>query len=362
METALINKLHIKGFKSFVDEEIPLANLTLLAGLNNSGKSSVIQALRMYSAAFNDASPLLNGHGEVSDLRSDFVSANDDIFVSLGFDKGQQGTMVLSDHNVVKPNIGPEFFYVGADRLGPQSFLPLNLSLDARPKVGDRGEFVFDFVKKLEEYRYILPDLLIHKASQGKTFEYVLQGWLTEIAPGVKFSFSTNKKADISHAEIDNYRPTNVGFGLSYTLPIIAATLGAAAKAPTLVEQDDWVMHWENLKVKNGVLLVLENPEAHLHPQGQTAMGKMIALAAACGVQIIIETHSEHVMDGVRIAVKQGLVSSESVKFHYLSKNEKGQTKVDTPKIDNDGKLDFWPNGFFDQTLKNRSILAKRKS
>lgn len=357
----MINELHIKGFKSFVDEPIRFTNLTLLAGLNNSGKSSVIQALRMHSAAFNSDSPLLSGHGEVSDLRSDFVSAAEDISVSLTFNDGRKGTMLLSDHNVDKPSISPEFFYVGADRLGPQSFLPLNLSLDARPKVGDRGEFVFDFVTRLEEYGYLLPKLLRHPNSQGQTFEFVLQGWLTEIAPGVNFLFSTNKRADVSHAEIDNYRPTNVGFGLSYTLPIIAATLGAAAQAPNVTGQDIWVSEWEGRKANNGILLVLENPEAHLHPKGQTAMGKMLALAAACGVQIVVETHSEHVMDGIRIAVKAGLVSSDKVMFHYLSKDKKGITKVDTPKLYEDGKLDFWPEGFFDQTLKNRAILAKRK-
>ncbi|PST93655.1 hypothetical protein C9I86_05745 [Photobacterium sp. NCIMB 13483] len=356
----MINELHIKGLKSFVDEKIEFSNLTLLAGLNNSGKSSVIQALRMYSSALNGMSPLLCGHGDVSDLRSDFVSNTDDILVSLDFGEGKKGKMLLSDHSVEKPLIGPEFFYVGADRLGPQSFLPLNLSLDARPKVGDRGEFVFDFIEKLERYGFLLPEDLIHPASRGETFEYVLQGWLTEIAPGVEFSFSTNKKADISHAEIDNYRPANVGFGLSYTLPIIAATLGATAIAPTLIDQDDWVTEWENLKQKNGVLLVLENPEAHLHPRGQTAMGKLIGLAAASGIQIVVETHSEHVMDGIRIAVKQGLLNSEKVKFHYLSKDKSGLTKVDSPNLDANGKLDFWPEGFFDQTLKNRSILAKR--
>ena len=354
--------MHIKGFKSFVDTKIKFANLTLLAGLNNSGKSSVIQALRMYSAALNKESPLLSAHGEVTDLRSNYVNANEVISVSLDFESNKQGVMLLSDHRVENPLCGPELFYIGADRLGPQSFLPLNLSLDARPKVGNQGEFVFDFVTRLEEYGYLLPDALRHPKAQGNSFEYVLQGWLTEIAPGVMFSFSTNKKADISHAEIDGHRPANVGFGLSYTLPIIAATLGSVAKAPTLDEQDDWVSDWESSKKKSGVLLVLENPEAHLHPQGQTAMGKMIAIAASCGVQVIVETHSEHVMDGIRIAVKQGLIDSQLVKFNYLSKGADNLTKIDEPKLDDDGKLDFWPEGFFDQTLKNRSILAKKKS
>lgn len=357
----MIDKLHISGFKSFIDQEINLTNLTVLAGLNNSGKSSVIQAFRMYSSAFSNSSPLLNGHGEVSDLRSNLVHQREAIKISLCFSNNQKDTMTLSDHDVTRPKISPELFYVGADRLGPQSFLPLNMTLDAHPKIGDRGEYAFDFITKLEGYGYLIPDCMIHPSAEGKTFEYVLQGWLSEISPGVKFSFSTNKKADISHAEINNFRPVNVGFGLSYTLPIIAATLGAVSKIPTLNDQDIKISNWEQRKRENGILLILENPEAHLHPQGQTAMGKMIALAASCGIQIVLETHSEHVMDGIRIAVKQKMINSKQVLFHYLSKDNHGQTKIISPKLDDNGKLDSWPKGFFDQTLKNRAILSKRE-
>lgn len=359
----MIKKLEIKGFKSIVNQEIDFSNLTLLTGLNNSGKSSIIQSLRMYCAVYNGSSPLLGGHGTVSDLRSDFVNANESISINLKFRKDNiESSLILADHEILeKPSICPEFFYVGADRLGPQSFLPLNVALDAKPKVGDRGEYVFDFIKKLEEYGYLLPENMLHPLAQGKTFEFVLQGWLNEISPGVQFSFATNKKADISHAEIDNYRPANVGFGLSYTLPIIAATLGATAIPPNYGLRDDWLTLWETHKTQNGILLVLENPEAHLHPQGQTAMGTLIAHAAASGIQIVVETHSEHVMDGIRIAVKDKKISNQFVKFHYLSKSPEGLTQVETPALDEDGKLNFWPEGFFDQTLKNRSRLAKRK-
>lgn len=357
----MIHSLNISGFKSIAHQEIEFSNLTLLAGLNNSGKSSVIQSLRMYSAAHSGNSPLLGGHGSISDLKSDFVKVSDNIIFTLKFQNSSESSLELSNHEVLTHPIQcPVFFYVGADRLGPQPFLPLNVALDSRPKVGDRGEYVIDFVKKLEENGYLIPDAMLHPESEGKTFEFALQGWLSEISPGVKFTFSTNKKADISHAEIDNYRPANVGFGLSYTLPIIAATLGATAKAPNSNNLEDWLVEWEELKSENGVLLVLENPEAHLHPQGQTAMGILLAYAASCGVQIVVETHSEHVMDGIRIAVKDGILESNSVKFHYLSKTKEGLTKLETPVIDADGKLNFWPDGFFDQTLKNRSKLAKR--
>ncbi|MDO7388577.1 DUF3696 domain-containing protein [Acinetobacter baumannii] len=355
----MLKKLNINGFKSILNMDLDLGNLTLLAGLNNSGKSSIIQSLRMYHAAHSGLSPLLNGHGDLSELRSDFVNINSDISFHLTFDNETMGSLILSNERIIRPENCPEFFYVGADRLGPQPFLPLNTSLDSKLKVGDRGEFVFDFIKKLEEFGYLLPEKLVHELSEGRTFEYGLQGWLSEIAPGIKFSFKTNKKADISHAEINNYRPTNVGFGLSYTLPIIAAILGAAAIAPQSYD-NEWLNNWEKLKSKSGVLVVLENPEAHLHPKGQTAMGRLIALAAACGVQIVVETHSEHIMDGIRIAVKNGQINKDLVKFHYLSKDKSGMSQISTPNLDANGKVDFWPEGFFDQTLKNRSILAKR--
>lgn len=376
MRPTVITNIRIKNFKSFGDQHIELGNLTLLSGLNNSGKSSVIQSLRMFMAAYNKESPLLSGYGSISDLRSDFVSFNESISIGLNFEGNCKEKLILSESEVIPPKNAPEFLYVGADRFGPRPHLPLSMDLDFRPKIGDQGEFVFEFITKLQDHNYLVPDLLVHPSSEGSTFEYVLQGWLNEIAPNVAYSFVTNKKADISHAEINNYRPANVGFGLSYTLPIIAATIGSTVfserfnhidlKADNVEMsyqkgQNDSIEQWEILKYKNGMLLVLENPEAHLHPQGQTAMGRMIALAAASGVQIVLETHSEHVMDGVRIAVKEGFIKNCDVKFHYLSKNKNGTTKIETPNLDENGKLDFWPEGFFDQTLKNRSILAKRK-
>lgn len=356
----MINELHIKNLKSFINEVVPLQGLTLLSGLNNSGKSSIIQSLRMYYAAYSNESPLLDGYGYVDDLRSNLVRSTNDISISLKKEDGSMGEMILSEHTNTHPEFCPEFIYVGADRLGPQSFLPLNIALDSRPKVGDRGEYTLDLIDKLSKYGYLIPEKVIHPEVTGETFEHAIKGWLTEIAPGVNFEFSTNRKAGISHAEIDSHRPKNVGFGLSYTLPIIAATLCAVSKAPTLDEQDEWVKDWEQSKADKGIMLVIENPEAHLHPQGQTAMGRLLALAASCGVQIVVETHSEHVMDGIRIAIKQKNISNKNVIFHYLSKQPNGQSQLDTPDIDENGKLAFWPKGFFDQTLRNRAILAKK--
>ncbi|AKX46118.1 hypothetical protein AKN94_01080 [Thiopseudomonas alkaliphila] len=356
----MIKNINISNFKSFIKKDIPLARLTLLSGLNSSGKSTVIQALRMYHLACQGVSPLLAGHGNVNELRSKFVGPNEKICISLEFANQINSSLQLGEQDIQPPNFGAEIIYIGADRLGPQPNLPTEQAFNVSPHVGSKGEYVLDFISRLSEQNYILPDGLLHPNSQSKTFSQVLQDWLSEITPGVRFSYQRNTQADISHAEIDNYRPTNVGFGLSYTLPIIAAVLGSVAKPLNSEDNASWVQTWEVSKASKGMLVMVENPEAHLHPKGQTAMGKLLALCAQQGAQVVVETHSEHVMDGIRIAIKQGQIAAADVKFHYFTKDEQGKTKLTSPMIDENAKLDSWPEGFFDQTLKNRALLARR--
>ncbi|EQB8941408.1 AAA family ATPase [Vibrio parahaemolyticus] len=360
METMMIKEINITGFKSFPEKVIPLTNFTLLSGLNNSGKSSVIQALRMLESSYRNNSPLLDGYGDIDDIRSDHVHPSSEIEFSIEFNDGSTQGLTLNNEYKSQITTFPELLYIGADRLGPQANLPIDFSLYSSPRIGDRGEFTYDFITKLTSIGYTVPSDMFHLESRSPTFEYQLRGWLSEIAPGVEFKYSTNRKSSVSHAEMDSYKPMNVGFGLSYTLPIIAATLGATCLPPTLESQASWVINWEIKKTTQGILLIIENPEAHLHPQGQTAMGKMLAKAAACGVQVIVETHSEHVMDGVRIAIKEGALNHTDALFHYFEKSTEGLTEIKTPSIDENGKISFWPNGFFDQTLKNRAFLAKR--
>ncbi|CAM5621804.1 hypothetical protein SALBM217S_04209 [Streptomyces griseoloalbus] len=121
-------------------------------------------------------------------------------------------------------------------------------------------------------------------------------------------------------------RPTNVGFGLTYALPVVVACLTATPES----------------------LILLENPEAHLHPKGQSRMAALLSAAAATGAQLIVETHSDHVLNGLRIAVKQGVLQPQDTVIHYFSGNGAG-TEVVTPRIDKDGMLEQWPEGFFDE-------------
>lgn len=127
------------------------------------------------------------------------------------------------------------------------------------------------------------------------------------------------------------YSALQVGFGFTYCLPVIVALLRAKA--------DD--------------LLVFENPEAHLHPAAQVELGKLMALAAGKGVQIIIESHSDHILNSLRLARKEKVISQEDLNVIFVQRDfgagdDMEVTYIDEIQITDEGKLNERPKNFFD--------------
>ena len=107
---------------------------------------------------------------------------------------------------------------------------------------------------------------------------------------------------------------------------------------------------------------MIENPEVHLHPAGQAAMGEFLAEVAAAGVQVILETHSDHVLNGIRRAVKKGVLAPDDAALHFFrlqqDDEQEGAVLVESPILDRDGNVDMWPEGFFDQFDKDMNYFA----
>ena len=124
-----------------------------------------------------------------------------------------------------------------------------------------------------------------------------------------------------------NFSP-NVGFGISYALPIVVDLL--------LAEEDDFV--------------IIENPEAHLHAKAQSNMGYFIGRMASAGVRILLETHSEHIVNGIRRAIvdQKALLLPESVSIYFFSMLS-NILNIDEISIDKYGNLSNFPVDFFDQ-------------
>jgi predicted ATPase len=333
----MITGLSLKNFKTFDEENFEFGPLTILSGLNSSGKSSVIQAIRL----LNEQRPLpdLGPLGEY--IRSDskeFIlqCKQNEKEIRFSFDRNGKIIKDGSMNGVVS--------YISADRFGPRNSLPLSID-NSIITVGSRGENIVDFLSRLDDEWDDLrvPQALVVK--EGTGIKENIKEWLRVISPGVDFDYESDHHTDTGRTEFNGHRPVHVGFGLSYVLPIIVSIL----------------IHSGQLAAKKikPVLLLIENPEAHLHPSGQTRMGEMLALAASCGVQIIVETHSDHLLNGVRIAVKNKKIPHNEVRcFFFKTEDGKEPATVSRISIDEYGMMDYWPEGFFDESEKSLMRLV----
>ena len=340
----MIKELELVGFKSFLNRKLKLAQLTVLTGLNSSGKSSIIQALLMLEKAKKEENTiLLEGHGSVEEIKNTYYNKPLRLSVTNEFE-----TQFITDialevvagqtyacKNRAEFKNFPEIIYISANRFGPRTSVPIYNDSFKRNRIGSNGENLFQFIESFAGET--LNEKLIHPKSEGDTLEFNINGWLSVIAPNIKFKYKIDKISDTSYSIFNDHRATNVGFGLSYSLSVIASLL-----IGTLIPNS---------------LVIIENPEAHLHPKGQTEIAKLISLCAQVGTQIIIETHSDHLFDGIRIAAKETKGFGSQVQIHWFELNEKQNTIVESPNLNDDGKLDVWPPGLFDQFELNASKL-----
>lgn len=367
----MITSLRLQNFKCFADECLPLSALTVLSGINGMGKSSVLQSLLLLRQSYISgnsklAGALLNGPlislGTAEDVL--YESAQSDTAISFkitsdnassaewsfSYEKNREILPLISSNgtngNLVEHALfNPHFAYLKAERIGPRtSFAIADHELAKYNPLGNAGEYCAHLLSRRE--RHPLPiSGLVHKSEKLNELRAQTEAWLTEIGQNPRIHLQEYPEMDLVNLEFSfvrdglpsmNYRPTNVGFGLTYSLPIFVATLASV----------------------HGSLILIENPEAHLHPRGQVAIGKFLALAAANGIQIIIETHSDHVLNGIRMAVKKKTIAADNVTLHFFDRSKEAPCcSVTTPKIDKDGRLDQWPEGFFDEWEKGLAEL-----
>ena len=242
---------------------------------------------------------------------------------------------------------GRRLVYVQAERVGPRKSYPLSEVLARRGELGGRGEYTWNYLNERQDV--LLPTDDPRRAdATGRRLVDVVDHWLQDVSPGARLELESIPAADavIAGFKFDRlgdvatrrHRATNVGFGLSYVLPVVLALLS-----------------------EPGTLCLIENPEAHLHPRGQTKLAELATRAAAAGVQVFAETHSDHFLDGVRLAIHDGLIAPSDTAIHYFERDG-GRAVVTSPTVDVDGRLDRWPTGFFDQHEENLARLLAPRS
>jgi predicted ATPase len=371
----MITSIYIKNFKVFKEAELAPSNLTLITGLDGMGKTSFIQSLLLLRQSYEkktlpDKGLFLNGDyltiGEGKDAYA-MNGEGDTIGFDLEWDDKFDVTFEFSysPHSDLQPikscNIpdsfnpfdtalfNKNFQYLNAERLSPRILFPTSAyHVEELHSLGCKGEYTAHFIA-VNQHKPIPIKELQHPRSKSLSLLSQLDAWMSELAPGVSLKTVVHRdmnvvklsyKFETSEGYTEEFKPVNVGFGLTYVLPVVTAVL---ASAP-------------------GDLLIMENPESHLHPAGQAVIGRICALAAEKGVQIILETHSDHILNSIRVAVKKKILSPQHAAVYFFERDSNAKEyKVDIiqPFIDENGRLDKTPVGFFDEWGKQLDELIK---
>ena len=375
----MINRLDLTTFKCFDLLRLPLGSLTLLSGTNASGKSSILQALVLLHQTMqeNEWSTRLILNGTAADLGTatdviDKVNGRDGFQIGLVDEdtschwlfRGDRQDMSLQVNRVTingkvtdipgtlhylmpagadEPALSLaglvwDLTYITAEREGPREVYPLE-DRHAGTRVGPRGENAVSVLERGKDehvgrgLRFTdAPPTLLHQV--GARLGAFFPGCAVDVqqvanASAVTLGIMTSKTTGF-------LRPVHCGFGITQVLPIIVAALS----------------------IPRGSLMLIENPEVHLHPAGQALMGEFLADVAHSGIQVIVETHSDHVLNGIRRAVKTDRIPAQDVMIHFLRARTTDAPQVLSPVLDNSGNIDAWPEGFFDQFDKDMDYFA----
>lgn len=389
----MLTQLDLRFFKCFDLLRLPLAPLTLLTGFNASGKSSILQALVLLHQTMREhewsTRLALNGEGVRLGAMPDVVdsaSGRNSFEIALEYDASvyewafrgdrQDRSMVvqsvsLNSHEVEQPQelrylllplwTQPKkrhdpldkdekrsveslihhlrnLTYITAERIAPQEVYALE-DPHVVSTVGPQGEHAVSVLHWGRDES--VPEELALPESPPLRLRQIEERMRT-FFPGCRLDIQQVPRANAltlglrTSDATEFHSPVHTGFGLTQTLPIVVSALSAA----------------------QGDIILIENPEVHLHPAGQALMGQFVADVARAGIQVLVETHSDHVLNGVRRAVKEDRLAAGQVAIHFFRSRSTELPQVQSPALDKDGNIDDWPEGFFDQFDKDANYFA----
>lgn len=361
----MIESVSLRNFKCFSEKkDVKLAKITILYGHNGRGKSSLSQALLLIGQSMkkrNDLDQLsvvgeLVGLDSFADIKTAGSEQEEIMFwidtdrekVKMGFspfaDKPQLGRLSTllyngEDRFVVQTTQATEatdeggkvafstsdisvlqqlksVVYISAGRFGPVNDVLRNDSLPPN-SIGTRGE---NLLNALSHQTQEFVDYV------GQCLSKILGG----AAVKIRDPKATRLELMLNSRDGDQlFHPVNVGFGYSYVLPVIVGTLLA----------------------EKGSIVIVENPEAHLHPRAQSRiMEFLIEQSKVKDLQLIIETHSDHVVNGMRISMKRGLLEpADSIIQHFAYTENGFVPEITRITCDSKGNLSDYPEDFQDE-------------
>jgi predicted ATPase len=363
----MLESVLIENFKCFRKQIIPLSSLTLLTGFNAAGKSTSIQSLLLGGqmarkgvdckgiplngelVKLGTTGDVLSQYADEREIRFEYRTETESCLVKLDASERSSTSLEIKEGSSLSTNNEvidtlKKIVHISATRHGTLDVFPIPEDISpVFSDVGECGQYApwwFD--------QYSDEDICVKRAHEDES-SLVLRrqftAWANEIFPGSEANTVTIERTPLVRLELRTglqeqwKRPANIGYGLTYTFPILVAGLLA----------------------KEGQVLIIDSPEAHLHPRGQSKIGYFLGVVAAAGVQVIIETHSDHVLNGVRLSIAKNKIPPENVAIHFYTTpcgTDDLRPRVISPILNKEGGLSEWPEGFFDQSDKDLAILS----
>lgn len=373
----MITSLEIENFKCFANLRLRFGALTLLTGYNAGGKSSAVQPLLLLAQAARvrtfTQNVALNGPivrlGTVGDVLPANVSPSSLVFkvANENIEHTWRATARAGERQfevreapcpsadaVDESSIDSQcsakndlfqtiaaLSYLSAMRIGPEDAYPTPESFeDSVVDVGVDGRYAPYWYDRFVDNE--VPEARRHPQEAASSFRKQFDAWLSTLFPNAQTNVQHNPQLSLYGLQfrISEFgawrRPANVGYGFSYAFPVLVALLAAEV----------------------GQVVVIDSPEAHLHPFAQSQMGRLIAHFAAAGVQVIVETHSDHLLNGLRLAVKDSVLSPNDLHVHFFTGTSDSGHGVLSLNVDREGRIANWPEGFFDQSERDLARLS----
>jgi hypothetical protein len=375
-----ITAISVGGFKSlFKDSQIEIRPLTILAGANSSGKSSMMQPLLLLKQTLEspyDAGPLrllgpnvriTSAQQAMSLLPNRKRAANFHVATTVMSASARAIPLTVKIVFTHTQSSGLKVSRIVWTRDKEASSVNPHV-LEDRKGISSKPIF--------QEIRWVIhvpgirgnPERMYPRAAIGPVYAGTFEPYTASIIDhwqatkdarlnALNRSLSTlgltwkvqAKAVDDAQIELlvgrlrrrtragdkDLVNIADVGFGVSQFLPVLVALLAA----------------------KPGQLVYIEQPELHLHPRAQKAMAEVLAEAARRGVRVIAETHSSMLLLAVQTLVAQKKLDPALVKLHWFQRGEDGATTVTSADLDERGAFGDWPEDFGDVELETESAF-----
>ena len=408
-----ITKITVKGFKSIAEEcAIDIRPLTILAGANSSGKSSIMQPLLLLKQTLEapfDPGPLkidgpnvqfteaeqflstLPNEKRIDSFQVRIETHKSNVFnaVRTTFRKGKRGIEIVE---MTKENSDPD------QTLSAKSFtLYPEMSPEEIKSLGNQDPAFknFDEVKRSRCFLYL-------GSQYGSGFYEVTYGFGADIfrtihLPGLRGNpertYKLTSTGSLYPGTFDNYAASVIHewqetrdkrlkvvadnlYNLGLTGHVGTKKIGDVGielQVGRLLHDRTDEMDTVNIAdvgfgvsqvlpvlvaliaAEPGRLVYLEQPELHLHPRAQVALAQVLADAAKRGVRVVAETHSSLLLLGVQTLVAEGDLPPELVKLHWFTRREDGVTEVDSVDLDEAGTYGDWSLDFDDVSLNVQS-------